>query len=125
MSAEGNKEIVRRYFDEALNQKNFALLDEVVSDESLKQLVTSTLGRAFPDLQRTVEDVVAEGDKVVARLTMRGTHTGEYLGVPPTGRKVTFTAIGIYRIENGKIAEAWISRDDLTILRQIGGAPDS
>ena len=119
MSASENKALIRRYFEEALNQKNLALLDELVSDENLKQLVTSKLGIAFPDLHRTVDDVVAEGDKVVARQTMRGTHTGKYLGIPPTGRKVTFTAIGIYRIKDGKIAEAWISRDDLSILQQI------
>lgn len=85
--------------------------------------MTSKLGIAFPDLHRAVEDLIAEGDRVVARQTMRGTHRGEYMGIPPTRRHVTFTATGIYRIADGRVVESWINRDDLSILQQIGPAP--
>ena len=123
MSASDNKAIVRRYFEEGLNQKNRAVLDELLADETLRQLVTSTQANPFPDLHRTVEDLIAEGDKVVARQTNRGTHLGDYMGIPATGKRVTFTAIAILRIADGKIVEHWINRDDLGILQQIGGLP--
>src|SRR5918992_4769217 len=116
MSASDNKAIVRRYFEEGLNQKNRAVLDELLADENLRRLVTSTQANPFPDLHRTVEDLIAEGDKVVARQTNRGTHLGDYMGVPATGKRVTFTAIAILRIADGKIVEHWINRDDLGIL---------
>ena len=123
MSASDNKAIVRRYFEEGLNQKNRAVLDELLADENLRRLVTSTQANPFPDLHRTVEDLIAEGDKVVARQTNRGTHLGDFMGVPATGKRVTFTAIAILRIADGKIVEHWINRDDLGILQQIGGLP--
>jgi hypothetical protein len=74
----------------------------------------------FPDLHPTVEDLIAEGDKVVARPTIRGAHQGEYLGLPPTGKQVAFAAIAIFRVADGKIAESWILRDELSILQQLG-----
>ena len=123
MSASDNKAIVRRYFEEGLNQKNRAVLDELLADDNLRRLVTSTQANPFPDLHRTVEDLIAEGDKVVARQTNRGTHLGDFMGVPATGKRVTFTAIAILRIADGKIVEHWINRDDLGILQQIGGLP--
>jgi steroid delta-isomerase-like uncharacterized protein len=78
---------------------------------------------AFPDLKRPVEDLVAEGDKVVARWTSIGTHEGDFMGVPPTGKRVTTSGITIFRLENGKIVEEWSESDMLGMLQQIGAIP--
>ena len=78
---------------------------------------------AFPDLHITVEDMIAEGDKIVARLTMRGTHQGAFLGIPPTGKQVTGTAIDINRITGGKSVEHWNNSDTLGLLQQLGVVP--
>jgi len=75
---------------------------------------------AFPDIRHTIEDLIAADDKVVARFKISGTHEGELLGILPTGRRVTFTAIVIYQFINGKIAESWIDWDALGTMRQIG-----
>jgi steroid delta-isomerase-like uncharacterized protein len=79
--------------------------------------------RAFPDLRVTVEDLIAEGDKVAARLRFRGTHLGEMDGIAPTGKRVECTGIVISRIEGGRIAEDWANFDDLGMMRQLGLAP--
>jgi predicted ester cyclase len=78
---------------------------------------------AFPDIHVAVEDVIANGDKVVVRLTFSGTHTGPLMGMPPTGKFVTITGIAIDRIQNGKIVEHWVNRDDLGMLQQLGMIP--
>jgi predicted ester cyclase len=75
---------------------------------------------AFNDLSHEVKDAFADDDRVAIRLITRGTHTGEFLGKPPTGRLVEFEAIHVYRIENGRVAEHWARRDDLALARQIG-----
>ena len=78
------------------------------------------LHASFPDLIITVEDLFAEGDRVVARLTARGTHQGLFRGIAPTGRAVSWTGMRIFRIANGKIAEHWANWDDLSLLKQLG-----
>jgi len=78
---------------------------------------------AFPDLRLTVEDSVAAGDRVAARVTFRGTHRGEFQGIPPTGRQVAFTAIEFNRMEDGKVAEHWVEIDLLGLLRLLGAIP--
>jgi len=78
---------------------------------------------AFPDFQVTVEDVVAEGDKVARRVTLSGTHKGEYMGIPPTGKQMTMGVITIERIEGGKIAEQWGEADMLGLMQQLGVMP--
>lgn len=78
---------------------------------------------AFPDLYGTIEDLIAEGDKVVTRITYRGTHQGEFMGIPPTGRPVTMTFTGINRIAGGKIAEGWVNFDALGMMQQLGVIP--
>jgi steroid delta-isomerase-like uncharacterized protein len=90
--------------------------------EALKQ-VWATLLRAYPDLHVTVEDTIAEGDKLVARNTVTGTHQGEYLGRPATGRSVTYNEIFIFRFEGGRIAETWGVVDLLSQMRQLGFLP--
>jgi steroid delta-isomerase-like uncharacterized protein len=78
---------------------------------------------AFPDLERTIEDLVAEGDKVVARWTAKGTHTGDFQGIPPTGRVATSSGITIFRIADGRIVEEWSESDMLGLLQQVGAIP--
>jgi predicted ester cyclase len=133
MSIENNKNIVRRYQD-AYNTANYETLAEVmVADVRTPNIVSgmpSGLEGAIavhqrtllgmPDYLTTIEDLIAEGDKVVARVTMTGTHTGEFWGVPPTGRRVNLTAIYIVRIAGGKIVEHWGEEDGMKVFRQLG-----
>jgi predicted ester cyclase len=76
--------------------------------------------QAFPDLQITVEDMVAEGDKVAVRWRLRATHQGEFMGIPPTGNQVTMTGIDINRLEGGRLVERWGNEDMLGLLQQLG-----
>lgn len=85
--------------------------------------VYARLHRAFPDLHIAVEDVIAKGDKVVSRQTVTGTHLGEHMGVPATGRSVSYSEIFIFRFEDGRIAEAWGVVDVLTMMRQLDAFP--
>ena len=130
MSIEENKAIMRRYY-EAANKHNVDLVVEFVApdfvdysnkiegQESLREF-GNILEKGFPDLHWTIEDIVAEGDKVWVRTTMTGTHKGEYRGVPPTGEKVTIKAVDIWRIVNGKIVEAWAVDDLLDFYKKLG-----
>ena len=77
---------------------------------------------AFPDIAMTLDDVFGEGDKVVVRYTMRGTHSGPFQGVAATGKTIEVPGIGIYRVAGGKIDASWVVRDSLTLLKQIGAA---
>ena len=136
MSAEENKTIMRDHFEEIWNKGNLAFVDEnmaadMVSHdprgpepglENFKQFV-SMFRAAFPDMKGTVEDMLAEGDKVAARVTYSGTHTGEFQGIAPTNKQVTATLIGIFRIADGKIVEDWVLRDDLGFMEQLGVVP--
>jgi steroid delta-isomerase-like uncharacterized protein len=135
MSTEENKALVRRAY-EALNQGNWEVTYEAFSPdivvhnasttmqglEAYKQFVSAFL-TAFPDARFTLEDVIAEGDTVVVRHTWRGTHTGNFRGIPPTGKQVSGTAIIITRNVNGKAVELWSNYDDLGLLQQLGVVP--
>lgn len=136
MSTEDNKALVQRGIEEVWNQKNLAVLDEIASRdyvshnpamtthglEQYKQLVSMYFS-AFPDLHFTIEDQIAEGDKVVSRFSARGTHQGAFMGIPPTGKQGVVTGIGIDRFANGKIVEGWFNSDDLGLLQQLGILP--
>jgi steroid delta-isomerase-like uncharacterized protein len=135
MSTEENKALVRRGFD-TLNERNWTAFYELIaSDMVLHEASTTMQGleayqqfllenyTAFPDLQFTVEDLIAEGDRVVARYTGQGTHQGEFMGIPPTGKQVTVTNILITRIANGKAVEQWHNFDALGMLQQLGVIP--
>ena len=123
MSVEENKALVKRYIEAISGKaKTEAMLNEYVADESLRRFIT-TFDAAFPRYEVTVEDLVAEGDRVVARLMIRGTHRGEFGGAAPTGREVTFPAIIIYQIEGGKIAKHWLVSDTLSVAQQVGVVP--
>ena len=134
MSAEGNKAIVRRFVEEVQNGGDLMVLDELAAPgyvnhsappgvpadrEGLKQL-TAMFRRAFPDGRMTIEDMVAEGDRVATRKTFRGTHRGELMGIPPTGREVAIGLIDIVRLGGGKVVESWSAADDLGLLQQLG-----
>jgi steroid delta-isomerase-like uncharacterized protein len=136
MSTEENKAVVRRYIEE-WNKQNPAGVEELVALEwvahgtppgispdlaGLRQAFPAFF-TAFPDLHFVVEDLIAEGDKVVARVTMRGTHHGDFMGIPPTGKQVSWTGIDIERIEAGKFVEGWANTDDLGLMQQLGVIP--
>ena len=116
--SEANKALIRRYLD-TFNEDYRAALDEYVTDEGLRQHVPHMQG-VFPGYQMIAEDVIAEGDKVVVRATMHGTHQGELMGIPPTGKQVTVSMIVVYRIVDAKIAEHWIVADQLGLMQQLG-----
>lgn len=132
MSTEANKALVRRLIEEVWNKGHLAVADEVVASTLVRNGRVMTpadykqaavrLRAAFPDLHELIEDQIAEGDQVVNRETVRGTHQGEFQGIAPTNRQVTFTAIGIFRIEAGKVVEIWSSSDTLGLQRQLGGS---
>ena len=134
MSTEENKALVRREYELGVNPKNFSVRDEVLSStfvahfpghppiqgiDAFRQF-TAAFFTAFPDLTTTIEDLMAEGDKVAVRQTWRGTHTTDFLHIPPTGKQVTFTSIEIYRVSGGKLAEEWVEIDMLGLLQQLG-----
>lgn len=134
MSAQENKEIYRHVLNELYNRANLEVIDEHLSPdfvyhvsmpgispdrEGAKQFVRG-ITSAFSDIRYTVEDLVAEGDKVVARWSSRGVHTGELIGVPATGKEVTTTGISMARIVDGKIKELWSEFDALGMLQQLG-----
>jgi steroid delta-isomerase-like uncharacterized protein len=138
MSAEENKTLARRAWEMVFNQRNLDALDVFYAadavwhqpDQDLQGLeeVKQWLARpfeAFPDLNVTVDDVIAEGDKVVIRYTSRGTHQGETGGLgPPTGRQIELEGIAIQRFEGSKIVEFWDRFDSMSLLHQLGLAPE-
>ncbi len=137
MSIEENKAVVRRFFEELLSTNNFAVADELLSPDfrfyfagspvamDLECYMEFLVARraAFPDRRFVVEDMIAEGDKVSARFTMRGTHKGELRGIVPSGREVTMTGIDMIRLEEGKMVEDRVEVDQLGMMQQLGVIP--
>ena len=133
MSFEENKNIVQRY-QNIYNSNNLDALDEVVSKDLLTPKIMPGIPTGiegakaahrimlagFPDYQTNIDDLFAEGDKVAARITMSGTHTGSFMGIPPTGKHVSFTGMYIARIADGKIVEHWGEEDGVSLLQQLG-----
>lgn len=136
-SAEANKALLQRFADEVLTQHNLAAVDELVHPDfvELDPVPGQGPGRqglkewfalyfaAFPDVRWTVEEQVAEGDKVMSRSTWRGTHQGPFLGLPPTGKRITVAAWTIDRIADGQLVESRILMDMLGMLQQLGAIP--
>lgn len=137
--SEQNKALVRRVVEELINKGNFSLLDELVAidyayyeptvgdirgRDGYKALV-SMYRSAFPDVTLTIDEQIAEDDKVVTRWTARGTHRGELMGVPSTGKPVTVHGVVISRIENGKLIEDFETYDVHGMMRQLGVAQAS
>jgi steroid delta-isomerase-like uncharacterized protein len=136
MSAE-NKQLVTGKVQELWSTGNTAILDEIIAPgytlhkpptgfspdlAGLKQILTP-MRSAFPDLKVTVQDVIAEGDKVVQRRTFEGTHKGAFFGIPPTGKSVSVSQIIVSKVAGGKIVEEWAETDFLGMLQQVGAAP--
>lgn len=133
-----NKKLMSRGIDEVWNQGHFAVADELIDSdfvahtprsaddlhgpEGVKRYYAS-LREAFPDLHFTIEDQIAEGDKVVARWTAEGTHKGEFRGIPPSGKQVSLSGITINRVADGTMMEGWTNLDELGLLRQLGALP--
>lgn len=136
MSIEENKAIVRRFFElgpssgdmnaaNVLLDQNFTLHTPLPSVPGIQGIndVVEACRAAFEHLNVTVEDMVAEGNKVTARFTARGIHKGQFMCLPPTGKPITMTGIEIFRIENGKIAELWGEANLLGLMQQLGIVP--
>ena len=137
MSNEANRAIVARFYETALNAGDVTVLEELASPDYEEhdpipgqgtgrdglrdrvRMIVDAFGQRF-----TVEDVIAEGDRVVVRWTGSGTHVGEFMGIPPTGRSFTISGIDIYRMADGKMAEHWHVVDQLALLGQLGLLPE-
>ena len=132
MSVEENKAIARRYVEEGCNHPH--ILDEIAANdlvwhgpnidglEAFKKFMLSWL-TGFPDMRATADDVIAEKDKVTVRWTYTATHTGEFLGIPPTNKQATWTGVTILRIADGKVAEGWQWADVMGGYQQLGFLP--
>ena len=138
MSTEQNKALARRMVEEIFNRGNTSKADEFLAPdfvereelppgiprdrEGVKQL-TTIFRSAFPDFKVTIDDLVAEGDKVVIRATWSGTQKGEFMGVPPTGKSISIGVIDIIRIAEGKYVEHWGIMDSMAMMQQLGATP--
>jgi len=137
MPTDRSDSLIRRIFEEAFNQGDLAVVDEVLSPDHLAHIafggvpngpqglkwLIAMLRTAFPDLHCTVEDEIKVDDQFAAHWTMRGTHKGSFLGNPPTGRPVVVQGIIFARTENGRMVEDWTLIDQLGILQQLGLVP--
>lgn len=140
MSAQQNKDVVlRQWYHDLWNSWNISAADRLLTRDYLlhvsgnptrfdrdgaKQLVTA-FSTAFPDLQHTVDEIIAEGSAVAARWTSRGTHRGEFQGIAATGRRISVSGTTIHHMVEGQIAETWLTFDNLDFLQQLGAVPSS
>jgi predicted ester cyclase len=136
---ERNKAVIRRFVEEVQNKKDEAAYDElndpgfvnfsappgIPSDREGGKVYLFGFLNAFPDCRFTIDDMVAEGDQVVTKKTFRGTHTGEFAGIPATGKKVELQFVDIMRVRDGRIVEHWLSMDQLSFMQQLGVIPSS
>ena len=137
MPTEANKALIRRLYEEAANRGNLNAFDEILASdftthedlppemptgpEGAKQLFAMLRG-AFPDLHVTIEDQIAEGDKVAVRTTFAGTQRGDFMGIPPTGRRVRYAVVDFFRIADGRVAEHWGLSDMAGLMQQLSTA---
>jgi steroid delta-isomerase-like uncharacterized protein len=137
MSTEENKALVRRWYEEWNKHSLAGIAEDCVPDYAIHGAPPGTppglagmkqwciaIWTAFPDAHLVVEDLIAEGNKVASRSTTRGTHQGDFMGIPPTGKQISVTGIGIDRIEDGKFVESWGNFDALGLLQQLGVIPE-
>jgi steroid delta-isomerase-like uncharacterized protein len=135
MTADQNKELVRRFYEEVWDRGNFEFAREVFADDYVRHdfragavlpgpegqaKIAADFRHAFPDLRVNVDLVFGEGDMVAGRWTATGTHTGPWGAIKPSGARVRFSAVNLYRFANGKVAEIWNHRDDLGLMEQLG-----
>ena len=134
---EQNKQLVSQFF-ETLDRQDTEMMDQLVSstnyslhfsgmppmdwNENKKEFL-APFTKAFPDLRRNIVDMIAEGDKVAVSINVTGTYKGEFQGIPPTGKQVSFTAMDILTIIDGKITEEWATADMMGLMQQIGAIP--
>ena len=138
MSNDQNKALIRRLMEEVFNQGNTSLVDELfvpdfVEHEELPpgtppgidavKTLPIVFRSAFPDFQITIDDVIAEGEKVVVRSTWSGTHEGEFMGIPPSGKSVSFGVYDTIRIAGGKVVEHWGQMDNMSLMQQLEVIP--
>ena len=137
MGADANRAVVRRFVEQVLAGGDFAALAELAAPDCVDHAAPANgapglaaiagvvvLWRAaFPDLAIAIEDLLAEGELVAVRSTVRGTHRGDFFGLPPTGRRVAVAALALYRLAGGRIVERWAVVDTLELLRQLGLPP--
>jgi steroid delta-isomerase-like uncharacterized protein len=130
------KMLASRGIEEVWNRGNFEVVDEIIASDfaghssmgethgpdEVKQFFMS-LRSAFPDIKFSIEDQIAEGDMIATRWSARATHTGDFRGIPATGRPGTITGVSIYRVVNGKLVEGWTNLDELGLLKQLGVIP--
>ena len=140
MSIEENKKAIRRIYDELWNGRKLEVAEELIArgavnydtgfvaqpfgPEEMKGTVRMVTA-GFPDNRHEVEEVIAEGDTVVLRCTLTGTHEGEFMGMPPTGRRIEVGEIHVYRLRDGKAVEHRVGRDDMGAMRRLGAIPDA
>ena len=137
MSLEENKALVRRFYEEVWGKGNVAVIDDIFAPNYIRhdlrpglppsgpegqKAIARLFRTAFPDLQMTIDLLIAESDLVMGRWTTQGTHTGEWAGVSPTGKHAIFSGVNIFRIANGKVVELWNHRDDLGLMEQLGAS---
>jgi steroid delta-isomerase-like uncharacterized protein len=136
---ETNIAIVRKFFEDVINKGDMNILEEIFSENFTDhyaspdlpkgiggfKLFLTRIATAFPDIQATVEDIFSDKDKVVVRLSFRGTQTGELMGgIPPSGKPAVWTGIDIFKLSEGKITDRWSQRDLLSLMRQIDAIPN-
>ena len=138
MSTEQNKALVRQLVEEAINQGNISAIDELLipdfveheelppgipSGREAPKVLFTMLRSAFPDLKATTEHLIAEGDEVVLHMTWTGTHEGEFMGIPPTGKRISINVIDILGMAEGKCVEHWGVMDSMAMMQQLGVIP--
>jgi steroid delta-isomerase-like uncharacterized protein len=136
--SEQNKALARLLLEDDISRGDVAVAERIIHPDFFDhtnppgmqrgleghKAIVALFRAAFPDQWWRIDDLIAEGDKVVARTTMTGTHLGDFFGIPPTGRSVTLTGVHIMRVADGKIAEHWGNNDDLGLMRQLGALPE-
>jgi len=138
MAAEQDKALIVRFVEELFNRGNIGIVDEIFAPDFIEReqlppgipsgregvkVLATMLRSAFPDFKATIDDILAEGDKVVIRMTWSGTQKGEFMGVPATGKRVSVGVIDIIRITNGKLVEHWGQMDSMSLMQQLGAIP--
>jgi steroid delta-isomerase-like uncharacterized protein len=137
MSTEEVKSLARRWYAEYVNGHSFAALDTLLTSDFVNHVLSGSPGNsrvelqaadtllfnAFPDLHMTIEEMIADGNKVAVRFTSRGTHQADFMGIPATGKQLTSSGIDIFRCVDGKIAERWLEADFFSLLQQLGAIP--
>lgn len=137
--SEANKAVIRRFYEQAWNQKQYDILEETHAADWIHHDPSNPLdlrngpegnrarmmevGAAFPDIHFRLDDLIAEEDRVAIRFTISGTHSGPFAGIPATGKRVSIQGMIMHRLQDGKIVEDWAVRDTLGLLQQLGVIP--